>query len=68
MPEIVQRWAEVAKILAVDGNAKVVFPVCQKAFLVVKDIPGDAAPSMVRRMTCPSCRVQNSLALERFLN
>jgi len=70
MPEIVSRWAEATKILAQDGNAHVACPVCQKANLLVKDIPIATTSSSVleRRMICPSCHVQLSLKLEQPLN
>ena len=64
--EITKRWIEAGKNIAVNPNAKVLCPVCQKAYLEVKDIKNANNPSEIERhMICPECGAHNALKLTR---
>lgn len=64
--EITNRWIEAGKNIAIDPNAKVLCPVCQKVFLQVTDVRNSTNTSEVERhMVCNECGAYNALRLYR---
>lgn len=64
--EITKRWIEAGKNIAINPNTKVLCPVCQKAYLEVKDIKNINNLSEIERlMTCPECGASNALKLTK---
>lgn len=64
--EIIARWIHAGQNIALDPNAQILCPVCQKVYLEVTDIISEKTPSVIScRMLCPECGACNELRLTR---
>jgi hypothetical protein len=64
--EIAGRWIDAGKAIAVDPNAKILCPVCQKIFLQVTDVRNEKNRSeLERHMVCKECGAYNALRMIR---
>lgn len=64
--ELIRRWIEAGKCIAIDPEAKVLCPVCQIGYLRVTDVTNDHNPSeFERHMKCDHCGAYNALLLSR---
>lgn len=56
-----QRWIEAGKTLALDVNAKVLCPECQRGYLKTKDFELGKTGEVERLMFCEVCGGRNYL-------
>ncbi|WP_140919020.1 hypothetical protein [Limnobaculum xujianqingii] len=62
--EVIERWIEAGKNIAINPSVNVLCPVCQKVFLQILDIKFDTeTPQFERHMICNECGAYNALRL-----
>lgn len=60
--EIIARWIHAGQNIALDPNAQILCPVCQKVYLEVTDIISENSSTVI---LCPECGASNELRLTR---
>jgi hypothetical protein len=61
-----KKWVEAAIILGRDPTAKVRCPVCDQAFLTVRDVfPSPDSSMFERYLECPNCKSRNIMRMTR---